>query len=68
MDLGLHADIQESYRGFQSRILLEYEKLVNEYGLRVMDATLTVETQQKQLRAVIAPYLRRPAAREVARA
>lgn len=62
MDLGLHADIQESYRGFQSRILLEYEKLVSEYGLRVMDATLTVETQQKQLRAAIGPYLTGPAA------
>jgi dTMP kinase len=58
MDLGLHPDIQESYRVFQSRILLEYEKLVAEYGLQVMDATLTVESQQKQLRAAIEPYLR----------
>lgn len=57
MDLGLHGDVQESYRIFQSRILLEYEKLVTEYGLHVMDATQPVEMQQKQLRRVIEPYL-----------
>jgi dTMP kinase len=57
MDLALHGDIQESYKIFQSRILLEYEKLVTEYGLHVMDATQAVEVQQKQLRRVIEPYL-----------
>jgi dTMP kinase len=57
MDIGLHADVQESYRLFQSRILIEYEKLVNEYGLFVMDATGPVELQQRQLRQVIAPHL-----------
>jgi dTMP kinase len=57
MDLGLHADIHESYRLFQSRILTEYEKLVQEYGLHVMDASQAVEAQQKMLRRVIAPHL-----------
>jgi dTMP kinase len=57
MDIGLHADVQESYRLFQSRILIEYEKLVNEYGLYVMDATGPVERQQRLLRQVIAPHL-----------
>src|SRR5204863_7650894 len=32
MDLGLHPDIQESYTRFQSLILEEYERLVEEYG------------------------------------
>jgi dTMP kinase len=57
MDLGLHGDVQESYRIFQSRILIEYEKLVGEYGLQVMDASLPVENQQKQLRRLIEPHL-----------
>jgi dTMP kinase len=57
MDLGLHADPQESYRILQSRILLEYEQQVQEFGLEVMDATQPVEVQQRLLRAAIAPHL-----------
>lgn len=57
MDLNLHPDIQESYKIFQSRILDEYEKLVEEYALTVMDATKPVETQQRQLRRAIKPHL-----------
>ena len=57
MDLGLHADTQESYRIFQSRILIEYEKLVQEFGLVVMDATQPVEIQQRLLREAIRPHL-----------
>ncbi len=57
MDLGLHADPQESYRIFQSRILIEYEKLVQEFGLVVMDATQPVEIQQRLLREAIRPHL-----------
>ena len=59
MDLGLHSDPQESYKLFQSRIQLEYEKIVPEYGLTVMDATLPVEVQQRQLRETIKPLLPR---------
>jgi dTMP kinase len=58
MDLSLHADPQESYRQFQSHILIEYEKLVQEYGLHVMDATQPVEEQQRELRKAIRPLLR----------
>ena len=57
MDLGLHAEPQESYRLFQSRILIEYEKLVQEFRLEVMDATQPVEIQQRLLREAIRPHL-----------
>ncbi|HTM58694.1 MAG TPA: thymidylate kinase, partial [Candidatus Udaeobacter sp.] len=60
MDLGLHPDPQESYRIFQSRILIEYEKLVQEFGLEVMDATQPVEVQQRLLRQAIQPHLPEP--------
>ena len=60
MDLALHADPQESYRLFQSRILIEYEKLVQEYGLGVMDATQPAEVQQRILREAISPHLPEP--------
>ncbi len=57
MDLGLHNDVQASYRLFQARILDTYEGLVNEYGLTVMDATKPIEAQQRQLRAALQPAL-----------
>jgi dTMP kinase len=57
MDLGLHPEPQGSYRIFQARILDEYERLVKEYGLTVMDATRPIEAQQKLLRKHIQPHL-----------
>ena len=57
MDMGLHADLSESYRLFQAKILSEYERLVGEYGLNVMDASLAVETQQRLLRKTVMQHL-----------
>jgi dTMP kinase len=58
MDLGLHGDVTESYKLFQRRIQDEYEAIVNEFGLAVMDATRPVEVQQRALRQLILPYVR----------
>ncbi len=58
MDLGLHADPNESYRLFQGRIQAEYERIVPEYELASMDATLPVEIQQRALRDRVKPHLR----------
>lgn len=57
MDMGLSPDPHESYRMFQSRILDEYERLVSEYGLNVMNAELAVEAQQRQLRKTVTKHL-----------
>jgi dTMP kinase len=57
MDIGLHEEIQQSYRMFQARILEEYDKLSSEYDLHVMDATQPIEVQQKLLRRAICPHL-----------
>ena len=53
MDLGLSDDPDESFRLFQGRILKEYEKMVPEFGLTVIDATLPIETQQQQMRQLV---------------
>jgi dTMP kinase len=50
MDLGLSEDADESFRLFQSRILEEYDKMVPEFDLTVIDATLPIEVQQAQMR------------------
>jgi dTMP kinase len=59
MDLHLSADddIEESFRIFQSRIVEEYEKMVDEFGLVVIDATLSIEEQQAQMRQIVTEAL-----------
>jgi dTMP kinase len=53
MDLGVSADPLESYRLLQTRMLDEYERIVSEYGLAVMDATEPIEVQQRTLREML---------------
>ncbi len=57
MDLGLSDDPYESFKLFQGRILSQYDAMVPEFGLRVIDATLPITQQQRQVREVIEPLL-----------
>jgi dTMP kinase len=57
MDLGLSEDPYESFRLFQERILAQYEKMVSEFGLYVIDATLPITEQQRQVREITRPLL-----------
>nr|MBI3612287.1 hypothetical protein [Nitrospirota bacterium] len=57
MDMGLSQDMTESFRIFQSRILLEYDKIVSEYGLITMDATKEIEEQQNDMRQLVSTAL-----------
>jgi dTMP kinase len=53
MDLNLSRDVEESFRIFQSRILDEYEAMSAEIGFHVIDATLSIEDQQQQMRSIV---------------
>ena len=53
MDLKLSRDVEESFRIFQGRILAEYEAMAEEMGFHVIDATQSIEDQQRQMRAVV---------------
>lgn len=57
MDLGLTEDSVESFRLFQGRIIDEYEKMIPEFGLTVIDATLAVEQQQAHVRSIVKTVL-----------
>jgi len=57
LDVGLSNDPYESYEIFQGRILEEYEKMIDEFGLTVVDATLPLLEQQEQVREIVEPYL-----------
>jgi dTMP kinase len=57
MDLGLSDDIEESFRMFQGHIIEEYEKMVGEFGLVVIDATRSIEEQQAEVRQLVSNAL-----------
>jgi dTMP kinase len=53
MDIGLSSDIRESFKLFQEKILSEYEKMIEEFGFTVIDATLPINIQQKKVREIV---------------
>lgn len=58
MDMNLSPDLTHSFQMFQSRILLEYDKIVDEFGLLTVDATQGIETQQELMRTLVSDTLR----------
>lgn len=57
MDLGLSNDPRHSFRLFQKRIMDQYDAMVDEFGLTVMDAMLPIPEQQRRMRELVKPYL-----------
>lgn len=57
MDLGWSANPVESFRLFQGRVLTEYERIVEEFGLEVVDAAASITDQQRLVRQLVAPHL-----------
>ncbi|MDX2151145.1 MAG: dTMP kinase [Bryobacteraceae bacterium] len=53
MDLNLSRNIEESFRLFQGRILEEYDAMSEEMGFHVVDATGSIESQQKRMREIV---------------
>ena len=53
MDLDLSRNIEESFRIFQGRILKEYEAMAEEMGFHVIDATRSIERQQREMRRIV---------------
>ena len=57
MDLGLSEDPYKSFELFQGRILEQYEAMVPECKLQVIDATMPITQQQAQVRSLVEPHL-----------
>lgn len=53
MDMNYSPDREESFRIFQGRIYQEYQLLTQEAKMTVIDATRSIEEQQKQVREII---------------
>lgn len=50
-------DTEESFRVFQGQVIDEYERMVDEFGLVVIDAGQSIEDQQVQMRAAVTATL-----------
>jgi dTMP kinase len=47
----------ESFRLFQARILEEYERIIDEFDVGLIDATHPITDQQRQVREFVRPLL-----------
>ena len=57
MDMGWSNNPVESFRLFQSKVLGEYDSLVDEYGLSVIDASGSITDQQRVFREMVSRAL-----------
>ena len=59
LDMAWSDDAQESFTIFQGKILAEYDRMVDEFGLTVIDATGSIERQQLEMRNIIGQHLKK---------
>jgi dTMP kinase len=57
MDMGWSNNLVESFKIFQGKVLGEYDRLVDEFGLSVVDATGSITDQQRIFRKLISQHL-----------
>ena len=57
MDLGWSTNPTESFRLFQSKVLEEYDRIVTEHDLAVIDARASITEQQRILRRLVSECL-----------
>jgi dTMP kinase len=57
MDMGWSTNPAESFRMFQGRVLAEYDRIVEEFGLEVVDATGSITDQQRVVRRLVSHHL-----------
>jgi len=66
LDMGWSQNAQESFRIFQGKVLDEYDRLIDEYGLSVVDASQAITDQQQFVRGLVSRQLERPTLVETA--
>jgi dTMP kinase len=57
MDMGWSSNVVESFRLFQGKVLDEYDRLVDEFGLSVVNATGSITEQQRTFRKLVSQHL-----------
>lgn len=57
MDMGFSKDPYESFGIFQGRINEEYHKMIDEFGMVVIDATKSIEFMQEEVREIVSAQI-----------
>jgi dTMP kinase len=57
LDMGWSSNATESFRLFQGKVLDEYDRLVDEYGLSVVNASGSITEQQRVFRRLVTQHL-----------
>jgi len=57
MDMGWSTTLVESFKIFQGKVLDEYDRLVEEFGLSVVTATSSITDQQRTFRKLVSQHL-----------
>jgi len=57
LDMGWSTSAPESFRIFQGKVLEEYDRIVDEHDLAVIDASKSITEQQRQLRQIVSKAL-----------
>ena len=57
MDMGWSPNLVDSFKLFQGKVLDEYDRLVDEFGLSVVNATGSITEQQRTFRKLISQHL-----------
>lgn len=57
LDMGWSDDEEESFKIFQGKILAEYDRMVSEFGLTLIDATRSILQQQREVRRIVMRHL-----------
>ena len=57
MDMGWSTNLVESFKIFQGRVLDEYDRIVEEYGLSVVNASGSITEQQRVFRKLVSQHL-----------
>jgi dTMP kinase len=55
--MGWSTNAVESFRMFQGKVLDEYDRLVDEFGLSVVNATGSITDQQRIFRKLLSQHL-----------
>jgi dTMP kinase len=66
MDLHLGEDMYESFVEYQTRVLREFDNMVDLYSFRVVDASPTIEEVFEEVKKAVEPLLQRPHLRNTA--
>jgi dTMP kinase len=57
MDMGWSTNVLESFRIFQGKVLDEYDRLVEEFGLSIVNASGGITDQQRTFRRLVSQHL-----------